>query len=190
MSSLITHGFWRTFIHNICVFVPLVWPCLQSFFSDLQHHVCSQWLGQWSYMTTDGNEQEAARVSFIYEGPNTIRAQAPLFKLYRRATWRQCNGHNCLKLMTLQAIFDHFYLELNPSDNADRQVSTCSIQWCKKTTFEEVVACALIVYGPSYDGMIISNLFELPGMKMKPLHIILQPSFSHVKQTWIRLFQM
>ena len=59
--------------------------------------------------------------------------------------------------MTLQAIFDHFYLELNPSDNADRQVSTCSIQWCKKMTFEEVVACTLIVLGPSFVVIYLDN---------------------------------
>ena len=65
------------------------------------------------------------------------------------AMQRTPRGQNGLKLMTLQAIFNHFYLDFCPSDDADRQVSTCSIQWCKKTCFENPVAYARIVLGPS-----------------------------------------
>ena len=61
----------------------------------------------------------------------------------------KCNkGHNCLKLMTLEAIFDHFYLKLNPSGNADRQVSTCSIQWCKKLLLKKRSLVPLLYYTP------------------------------------------
>ena len=66
----------------------------------------------------------------------------------------------------LSSDFRPFFL--NPSDNADRQVSTCSIQWCQKTTFEEVVACALVVLGPSYDIVFIFAAFRRGhGKKIK-----------------------
>ena len=55
---------------------------------------------------------------------------------------------NGLKLMTLQAIFNHFYLDFCPSDDADRQVSTCSIQWCKKRVLKILSLMPLLYWGP------------------------------------------